>query len=348
MTARVGRLEALPKWLLVLPMLAQWLWLACRYRSVTLPSSANPAITTGGLVGEGKLEYLAIMGEQARAATAVTTSIVARGAASLGEAGRAMAAAGLAYPVLVKPDLGWCGYGVRRIDDGAAMAAYLAAYPPGERVVLQEWLDWPGEAGIFYVRRPGQAQGRVIGVLLRHYPRVTGDGVRSIAQLLQADPRARRLGRDGASEPCCDPAAVPERGEVVRVAVVGSTRVGGLYEDGGGFITPQLVGQVDAIARDMRDFHVGRFDVKYTGPHALAQGRFRIIEVNGAGSEAVHAWDPSLSLRQAYAIVFAKQRLLFSIADEMRRRGHAPCGWRALARHHLKQQALISRYPRSN
>jgi hypothetical protein len=32
------------------------------------------------------------------------------------------------------------------------------------------------------------------------------------------------------------------------------------------------------------------------------------MEVNGAGSEAVHAWDPKYSIREVYGIVFAKQR----------------------------------------
>ena len=46
-----GTLEALPKWLNLIPIVAQWLWLAIKYRSVTLPSCSNPAITSGGLVG---------------------------------------------------------------------------------------------------------------------------------------------------------------------------------------------------------------------------------------------------------------------------------------------------------
>ena len=46
---KVGKLERLPKWLNLVPMVIQWLWLAIRYQSVTLPSSANPAILAGGL-----------------------------------------------------------------------------------------------------------------------------------------------------------------------------------------------------------------------------------------------------------------------------------------------------------
>ncbi len=347
--ARLGTLERLPKWLNLVPIVAQWVWLSLRHRSVTLPSSANPQITTGGMVGEGKMEYLEIMGQRALAATATTTSVVCDGAASLVEAEAAMSACGLAYPIVVKPDLGWCGFGVRRVDDSAALAQYFASFPRGERVVIQRWIDEPGEAGIFYMRDPANPVGQVIGMLLRHYPRVVGDGVHTLAQLIAADPRARRLGRDGASEACCDLALVPPAGQETRIAIVGSTRVGGVYENGSGFVTPSLVEAIDAIARDMKDFHVGRFDVKFTSLAALGAGTgFTVIEVNGAGSEAVHAWDPRLTLAQAYQIIFDKQRRLFAIGAEMRRRGHAPVGWFSLARHHLKQQRLISRYPPSN
>lgn len=344
----VGRLERLPKWLNLVPMVAQWVGLSVIHRSITLPSCANPALTAGGLVGEGKMEYLALMGACARAATASTTSVDIAGPGALAEVEAAMARQGLGYPVVVKPDLGWCGFGVRRLDGRDALARYVAAYPAGERLVLQEWLGAAGEAGLFYLRRPGAPSGELAGMLLRHAPCVVGDGVHSVAQLMAADRRANRLGRDRASEPCCDVRHIPARGESVRIATVCSTRVGGVYEDGTPHITPALQRAVDAIARDMGDFHAGRFDVKYDDLAALQAGRFRIMEVNGAGSEAAHAWDPRLGLLQAYGIVFAKQRRLFAIGSEMRCRGHHPVGWVALLRHWLRQRALIRRYPPSN
>ena len=77
-------------------------------------------------------------------------------------------------------------------------------------------------------------------------------------------------------------------------------------------------------------------------------GRFTIIEVNGAGAEAIQFWDPRLTLRQAFAGVFAKQRLLFEIAAEWRSRGARPVGVVGLARAWLRQQALIGAYPASD
>jgi hypothetical protein len=345
----VGTLERLPKWLNLVPMVTQWIWLSIRYRSVTLPSTINPAILTGGMVGEGKVDYFDTMGPHALSCVATYTAILNRGVFGLPEAQAAIAAAGLAFPLIAKPDIGWCGFGVRLLRNVEELQQYLAAFPLNERIVFQKYLTYPGEAGIYYVREPGAAHGKVTGILLRYFPRVCGDGRRTVAELMAADPRLLRLGRDGLSEPCCDVGNIPAAGDIVRVATIGSTRVGGLYEDGTSMLTQTLGDSIDAIARDMQDFHVGRFDVRYETLSALLDGKeFGIIEVNGAGSEAVHAWDPKFSLREAYAIVFAKQRMLFAIGDSMRRLGHKPAGVIRLAKLYMRQQRLIRQYPKSN
>lgn len=346
---RCSTLERMPKWMICVPLAVQWAWLALRYGSATLPSCANPGITAGGLVGEGKLEYFSAMGELARAATAPHIGVVAAPSLTGHELARAMAKAGLAFPVIAKPDLGLCGYGVRRVDTMAALRDYLAAFPQGETVVLQAYLAQEGEAGIFYVRDPVTDRAEIIGLALRYFPRVTGDGVRSVRDLVDADPRARRIGGSGAHEALAQPDRVPAAGEVVRLATIGSTRVGGLYRDGRRYNTPRLLAAVDAIARDMPSFHCGRFDVRFDSLDELAAGRgFTIIEINGAGSEAIDAWDPDIGLLQGLRMVFAKQRRLFEIGAAMRRRGARPVGLLRLARFNRRQQQLIAQYPPSN
>ncbi len=52
-----GLICKLPKPLLVVPMVVQWLVLALRYRSLSLPSAADPMIDAGGLAGESKIAY---------------------------------------------------------------------------------------------------------------------------------------------------------------------------------------------------------------------------------------------------------------------------------------------------
>lgn len=349
-SAPVGFMERLPKWLICVPLVWQWLWLALRYRSATLPSSANPGITAGGLVGEGKTEYFRAMGARGLAASARLASFVVAGVreADALAARACIEDAQLEFPLIAKPDIGWCGFGVRRIDSAAELQSYLHAFPAGECVILQEYVAHEGEAGIFYVRAPGAAQGEVTALALRQFPQVAGDGSRTLAELIAADPRVRRLMRDRLHDCALPLAEIPAAGRAVRLATIGSTRVGGLYLDGARLVTPALSAAIDAIAREM-EFCFGRFDLRFESEAALMAGAgFKIIEVNGAGSETIDAWDPATPALAAFRKVFAKQRRLFAIADAQRRRGHRPVGVARLARLYFRQQRLIERYPHSN
>jgi len=343
-----GRFERLPKWMNLVPMVLQWCWLGLRHGGIALPSTVNPGITAGGLVGEGKLEYFGAMGAVARAATATWMGVRNDEELQAQAVWARMQDAGLGFPVVAKPDLGWCGYGVRLLADAEELGDYLRRYPRGADFVLQRYLPEPGEAGLFYMRAPDEAQGRLIGILLRDYPAVTGNGRDAIATLIAADPRLRRATANEQHECRYDPACVPAAGEVVRLSTVASTRVGGCYRDGSALSTPALLARVEAVARDMGEFLVGRFDVRFADIGGLQRGEFSIMEVNGAGSEAVHAWDPKYSIREVYGIVFAKQRRLFAIAAAQRRRGVRPVSLPQLARLWWRQRRLMRAYPPSN
>ena len=342
-------LERLPKWIICIPLTVQWILLALRYKSLTLPSSANPAITSGGLVGEGKLEYLDAMGPVARASTAAYCQISTHGPLLGIELRQLMRNAGLVFPVIAKPNLGLCGYGVRLVSNRCELQSYLASFPINEVVLLQAYLPAEGEAGIFYARDPSTDQGRIIGLTLRYFPRVTGDGRQTLSELINADPRARRSLASKEHESNLDMLRVPNAGEVVRLSTIGSTRVGGLYRNGATHITEQLTRSIDAIARDMPNFHFGRFDVRFDSLYDLSAGMgFSIMEVNGAGSEAIQAWDPDIGLAAGFRIIFEKQEILFSIGSAMRSIGFDPIGLIALMKLYWRQRRLIAKYPPSN
>jgi hypothetical protein len=348
-SVRRSLLERMPKWLICIPLVVQWFWLALCYRSLSLPTSANPTITAGGLVGEGKLEYFAGMGPIALAATAPHCAIYTDTKHTGAELRQLIKSAGLDFPLVAKPNLGLCGYGVRLLVNRTELQEYLADFPADECVVLQQWLPQEGEAGIFYAREPGAGKGRIIGLTLRYFPRVIGDGWHSVAELVAQDARAKRAGNSARHRSKLDMNRIPKLGEVVRLATIGSTRVGGLYRDGAECITPQLVSAIDDIARDMQHFHFGRFDVRFDSLADLRTGvGLSIMEVNGAGSEAIQAWDPATSVLAGFAMIFEKQRILFAIGDSMRRKGFKPVGVTALAGLNKRQNSLMARYPPSN
>lgn len=336
-----GLINALPKPLLVVPMVVQWLLLALRYRSLSLPSAADPSIPLGGLAGESKMVYFDQL-EPAASRWVARTGVVRVDGNAIAAARDKRAALDLHFPVIAKPDIGWCGFGVRRLDDDAALDAYAASYPAGESFLLQEYLAG-GEAGLFYVRWPGQTHGDVLSLTVREPPCVVGDGASTVRMLIERDPTLRRRAYD-----IDDPDGVLKVGETLPLSVVWSHRMGGRYTDLGTCLTPALTERIDRLATSMEEIHVARFDVRFESLDALAAGTFKIIEVNGAGSEAINFFDPAVPFFTAYRGVLAKQEMVFALAAENRRRGARACGWRALLKAYLRQQRLIARYPASN
>lgn len=341
---RTGAIERLPKFWLCVPLVLQWLWLALRYRSLTLPSVVNASIETGGLAGESKGACLDLIGDNHSPFVARTVTVLPGQDIAV-----AREQAGLAFPLIAKPDIGWCGYGVRRIDSPAKLQAYAASFPIGASLLLQEFISGPHEAGLFYVRRHAEPTGRIVAMTFRHQPQVTGDGIRSVAMLMGDDPRLmHRIDSVRRNIGTVRLDSVPGFGEIVILSTVASLRVGGRYEDATRLVTAALDARLEEIAGSMPDFHFGRFDVRFTDIGALQRGMFHIIEVNGVGSEAIQFWDPKLRLMEAYRGVFAKQSLMFAIADEFRNAGRSPIGIVALARAWWRQMVLTRGYPASN
>jgi hypothetical protein len=340
----VAPIERLPKWLRCVPLVVQWLWLSLKYRSVTLPSVLNPQIETGGLVGESKFGYLNRIDDAFARYVAKTAAVHSGDDPDL-----VRRQLGITYPLIAKPDVGWCGYGVRRINNALELSAYATAFPQSEQFLVQQLIGGVHEAGILYVRRAGEASGRIEAMTIRHSPHVVGDGRLSVGDLIAASPRMARKSNAYAQNMSTQEALrVPSRGERVALTTVASTRVGGRYEDTTALVTPVLEKAVDSISRSMGEFHYGRYDVKFDTLEQLRDGHFIIIEVNGAGSEAIQFWDPRLSLTQAFRGVFRKQRELFALADVMRERGIRPVSVSALISAFMRQRSLIKRYAPSN
>lgn len=346
--------------LFYLPLAAHWLLLGLRHRSLTVPTVANPRLEGGGLWGESKIAYLQQVPPDQHQWIAPFASIVrGRGDASLqGDVDRAMRKIdemGLTFPLVAKPDVGWRGFGVRLIPDPAQLRAYIAGFPADETIILQRHIAYDGEAGVFYVRRPGDADGRLISLALRYFPHVVGDGRSTVRQLILRDPRAswkahHHLGADmthrGVDAETLQ--QVPRAGDVVRLAFIGSNRVGALYRDGRRHITAALTERINDICKAMPEFYFGRFDIRFESIERLEAGEdFAIIEINGAGAEAIHVWDPEMPIGAVYRGLFEQQRLLFEVGARNRARGFKPMGLAALLRLAVRQSRLIRRYPAS-
>ena len=341
----VSPFEFLPGWLAYGPVVVQWIALGLRYGDFSLPTAANPTITTGGLCGESKTAILDLVQPAERAWIAPYSTLVT-GVNDEVRAQAALSAAGLALPIVVKPDIGCNGTGVRLARDEASLQRALAAFPRGVRLVLQTLVEHEGEAGVFYVRHPDEPVGRITSVTLKHAPIVTGDGRSTLAALIEADPRHRRLQSLYLAQSAQRLETVPAAGERVRLVFAGNHCKGSIFRNGEAEITPALTARIDAIARATPGFHFGRIDLRYRSLGSLRRGEdFAIIEINGVGSEATHIWDPDTSLREIFLAQFRHYGEAFAIGRAMRSRGARPSGVRTMARDWFNQRRLMGSYP---
>ena len=162
--------ERVPRALFRLPLIVSWIGFAFKYRSLTLPSVANPYPRAGGMWGDSKSTYLLDVAASERSWIAdcvvVTRSTGPRTLyADLEQARQFLSAAGLVFPLIAKPDSGRrCA---RRIDDVSALREYLRHVPPGEKLILQRLVSHPGVASALYARLPGASSGRILSLTLR-------------------------------------------------------------------------------------------------------------------------------------------------------------------------------------
>jgi len=346
--------EFWPMWAFYPPVFVYVLWLMLRYRGILLPTVANPALPGGGFVGESKAEIL-------RLAIRNTPQWVAPfievdrprdgdGAAALqcevAQALTRLEQAGMALPVVAKPDLGCRGAGVQLVRSVEKLRSYLAAFPRGERLLLQTYVAYEGEAGIFYCRVPGQDKGRIISITLKYFPHVLGDGRRSLRQLILDDPRAGRLPHLYLGRHKARLDDVPRAGEPIRLAFAGSHSRGAIFRNGNALVTPLMEARFDAIAHQIGEFHFGRFDIRFADFARVQQGEdFTIVEANGAGAESTHIWDRGTSLWRAWGDLMRQYRLLFQIGRANQDRGFKPLPWSEFRRWHRREKELTPLYP---
>lgn len=356
---RVAVSEKIPQSLFYSPVAFRWLLMGIKYRNLLLPTVSNPLIEAGGLWGESKSRLMDQIDPNQREWVAPYSTVsISSGTGEnemVSKVAEAMNQMSLKFPVVVKPDIGWQGYGVRAIGNEQELRSYLTLYPKDTTLIIQQLIPWEGEAGVFYSRLPGEENGKIISLTLRYYPHVIGDGIHTVSQLLEQNERTRfklrfysgkEILHKGLSKDKLN--TIPPKGEVFRLAFIGSIRVGGLYRDGSEYITRSLQNRFSSIGKSMPEFYFGRFDIKFKSVESLMAGEdFRIFEVNGAGAEAIHVWDASTPLLKMYRELFRYQSLMFEISDLNRKRGFKPMQIKEFYSFTKDYNSLISSYPPS-
>jgi hypothetical protein len=294
------------------------LWLMIRHRSITLPTAVNPGMPAGGgLIDESKSAILAGLGSNGEW---VARWQLLPAAMPLEQKLQACRAFG--FPCVLKPDTGCRGSGVGIIDHEQDARTYLEACP--RDVILQQFVAGV-EYGIFYVRRPQEATGRIISITDKHQTAVAGDGESTLEELILSDERGSAMAGFFLDKHADQLERIPDAGESVPLTRLGTHARGALFRNAAHLLTPALEARIDEISKGYPGFYFGRYDIRGPSEQAFRQGGpFQVVELNGLTAESTHIYDPKTRLWQAYRTLFAQWRLAFEIGRANRDAGHPP------------------------
>jgi hypothetical protein len=108
---------------------------------------------------------------------------------------------------------------------------------------------------------------------------------------------------------------VLEMGEEHLLVPYGNHSRGAKFIDVTDWKDEELRISIDRICRRIPGFYFGRLDVRYNTWEELKQGKnFSIVELNGAGSEPTHMYDPKHSLLFAWKEIIRHWNILFRIS----------------------------------
>ncbi|MEO0570805.1 MAG: D-alanine--D-alanine ligase [Bacteroidota bacterium] len=321
---RLTHWEYWPFTLIYYPMFPVWLYFSVKARSFFFFNAANPTMKNGGMAMESKMDIYENIPDRY-----IPTTFLVKKGANIDLVLKRIEQNAIKFPCIAKPDIGMKAFAVEKLFSVEDLKLYLAKTP--SNFLVQEFIPYQKEVGIFYVRYPGETKGRITGIVSKEFLSVTGDGKSSLLELIKKDARShlqlkilrKRLMAEELH-------SILREGELKVLVPYGSHTRGAKFVDMTHLVNPKLEETINTICTQIKGFYYGRLDVLYDTFEGLTEGKnFSIIELNGAGSECTHIYDPKHSLLFAWREITKHWNHLCNISIINHRNGHPYLSYKA-------------------
>jgi hypothetical protein len=290
------------------PVYIYWLWLCVKARSFFFFNASNPTITNGGFLLESKKAIYDIIPQQYYPST-----LFFKTGTDPEKLMCDVKRSSIEFPMIGKPDIGGKGRSVQKLNNHDELIDY--ANNSKVDFLLQEFIPYKNEVGIFYCRIPGESKGTISGIVEKEFLTVTGDGMSTLYQLLLKDkrfilqlPSLKKIYTEGLDR-------VLMKGESCLLVPYGNHARGAKFIDVSFLADEVLTAVIDNVCKKIPGFYFGRLDIRFNSWEELKQGKnFSIIELNGAGSEPTHIYDPCHSIFFAWKEIIRHWKILFRIS----------------------------------
>ncbi len=292
-----------------LPNLPYAFYLALRAKHLTFFSAANPCIKSSGNGTESKYKTILLVPEKHR-----PKSVLVKPNTQFKEVLKNIQQQQIVFPLIAKPDIGFRGLLVKKITSEKDLKVYLKKYPI--TVIVQEFLNYENECGVFYHRNPNSENGVISSLTLKRFLSVTGNGKATLKELILADGRAKlyidlfaEIHQEKLNQ-------IPKKNEHIKLTSVGNHSKGTQFINGNHLINDELTATFDKLSKTIPGWYYGRVDIKYNSFKELANGiDFKVLEINGIIAEPTHIYDSeSYTYLKALKAIRTHWKSLFNIA----------------------------------
>ncbi len=313
---RLTHWEYWPFDVVYIPMYFVWFYFAAKARSFFFFNAANPRIKNAGFLMESKKEIYDII-----PSAYIPKTLFFEQNEGVDNVIKSFAGSEIRFPCIAKPDIGGKGRGVQKIFSDEELAVY--ARKINMDFLIQEFIPFAEEVGVFYIRIPGEADGFISGIVAKEFLIIKGDGHSTITQLIEKDPRyhfqlpaLQKIYGAGLQE-------ILAAGDLKNLVPYGNHARGAKFVDVSYLADEAFTKTIDHVCKHIPEFYFGRLDIMYDNFEDFKAGKnFSIIELNGAGSEPTHIYDPSHSLFFAWKEIARHFKMLCDISMKNHRRGY--------------------------
>ncbi len=273
------------------------------------------------------------------------------------------------FPVILKPDAGYRGLGVKLARSPHDVRAYFddVASP----VILQRFHKGPVECSVLWIRKVPETNlnvnqtessdthhapsaysatnaqqatsgsnhanhylvGELYSITDKAFHTLTGDGKRTLERLLERHPRTR-LQLGVIHERHADQLSrILEKGERLALNVAGNHCQGTVFLDGEHLRTLALEQAIDGVCAAYAGDGIDsvRLDLRAADVESIRLGvGLAIVDVNGTMGESVNAYDPRRSYFWAVGVMWGHWSRMFALGAWRIRNGHKPLTLRTL------------------
>ena len=284
---RLTNWEHWPTFMFYTPLVPFYIYQIIKAKNPLYFLVTNPSILYSGIGSESKYKTLALVPQKY-----LPQSVLVKENIDYKDLLFQLKERNFTYPLIAKPDIGFRGYLVRKIENEQELKNYI--FKVNIPIIIQEFIDYKNEVGVFYHRIPGDKKGLITSITLKKYPAITGNGINTLSELILADDKVflyydllNNIHKQKMDE-------IPLKDRTITLSEIGNHSKGTQFLTGNHLISKQLESVFDKLNHQIGGWYYGRIDLKYSSWEELLGGKnFKIVEINGVMSEPTHIYDAS-------------------------------------------------------